>query len=84
MTKILLFEGIQRQGQGFEDKEYFIIAETDWSTNVTVVEMTASVFSDIHPSPVKSSDIASCILTDLVYFLHVAEAEVTADCIQTQ
>ena len=71
-------------GLGFEGKEYFIITVTYWPTNVTEVEMTLYVFSSIHPSPVKSSDIASCILTDLVYFLHVAEAEVTADCIHTQ
>ena len=32
---------------------------TDWSTNVSEVEVTAHVSCDIHPSPVKSGDIAS-------------------------
>ena len=61
-------QGNLELGLGFEEKEYFTIPVTDKSTNKTNVEMTASVFSDIHPSPAKTRDIASCILTDIVFF----------------
>ena len=56
---------------------------TDRSTNVSKVEVTAQVSSDIHPSRVKPGDIASCILTDIIFSLHVAEDHVTAGCILT-
>ena len=53
-------------GLGLEDMKSFIMTVTDWSTNVSEVEVTAHVSCDIHPSRVKQGDIASCILTDIV------------------
>ena len=50
------------------DMESFIMNVSDWSTNMSEADVTAQVSSDIHPFPDKSGDIASCILTNIVYF----------------
>ena len=55
-------------GQGLDEMESFFMTVTDWSTNETEVDETAQVACDINPSRVNSCDIASCILTDIVYF----------------
>ena len=46
----------------------FILSATDWSTHVAEEDVTAQIASDIYSFPVISGDIASCILSDIVYF----------------